>query len=629
MIGDSQGRPVQVPKRDMTGAVWRPKLKAWFVRTGGGFAYVPRTILLVWQVSKWGTTLLVLLTLVSAGLPVARSWVAKLILDAVVAARSLTPSILDGALSGAKRWVIMEVVLIVCGSCIDRGLTLLHQIIGLRLSTEVNLRILQKATSLTLSDIETPEYYDKSARARREASSRPLALVEKCMEMMRNGLMLTIYGALMFRFNSWLVLALVVAGIPSFVSAMFFSSTTFKILNRRSPEARRLNYIGNILSTDKYAKEVQLFNLSPIFLNRYRRLAEASDKEDQKLATRRTGWSFILSLLSTGAYYACYIIVVIAAATRKCSLGEMTFYLAAFRNGRRGLESILEAIGGMYEDNLYMANLFSFLDIAPTRHDRSIWHQPINELGIRFLNVGFCYPDAKKWALEQVSLFIPQGLSLAVVGENGAGKTTLIKLLTRLYEPTEGQILLDGRDIRAWDIASLRARMSVIFQDFNRYNLSLRDNIAVGEMRYLRDDHRIIAAAERGGVGSLATSLHYSIDTQLGRAFENGIELSGGQWQKIALARAFIRDGADIFILDEPTAALDAKSEQTIFERFQAYAKGRTAIIITHRFPTARIANQIIVLEHGHLIEKGSHLELLEVNGTYARLFAIQANGYR
>jgi ATP-binding cassette subfamily B protein len=376
---------------------------------------------------------------------------------------------------------------------------------------------------------------------------------------------------------------------------------------------------------------VKLFGLGPVLLARYRRLAESFFAQDRTLAIRRAVWTFGLSLLATAAFYGCYAAVAVAAATGAITLGAMTLYLVAFRQGQQSFQAVLGALGGMYEDNLYMSNLFDFLAIpagGPAPAGKAA--EPLRqEEGIRFENVGFRYAGAEEWALRGIDLFIPRGESLALVGENGAGKTTFIKLLTRLYAPTEGRILLDGHDLRDMDAGALRARVGVIFQDFNQYQFVLRENIGTGSVEHMEDRPRIERAVERGGARELVDSLTAGLETQLGRWFKGGAELSGGQWQKVALARAFMREEADILVLDEPTAALDAAAEHAVFERFRKLAHGRTAILISHRFPTVRMADRILVLEHGRIVEQGAHAELLAAAGRYAKWFALQAEGYR
>jgi ATP-binding cassette subfamily B protein len=409
---------------------------------------------------------------------------------------------------------------------------------------------------------------------------------------------------------------------------MRFSKAAFNLRNWRSPVTRKLNYLEYVLANDEHAKEVKLFGLGALLLDRYRSLAWSFYDEDRALATRRTGWAWLLSMVGTGAFYGCYAAMVYSAATGVLTLGQMTLYVVAFRQGQQAFQSILGSVGGMYEDNLYMTNLFSFLAI-PTASPPSEPPETTGEKGIRFENVGFRYPGKDVWALRNINLTIRAGESLALVGHNGAGKTTFIKLLTGLYAPNEGRVLLDGLDVAAWQPAALRQRIGVIFQDFNQYHLPVRENVGFGSAPHLDDEARVRRALESGGATADVAALKAGLDTHLGRWFSrDGSELSGGQWQKIALSRAFMREEADILVLDEPTAALDAVAEQAVFERFRKLAVGRTTIVISHRFPTVRMADRIIVIEGGEVVEQGSHTELIALAGRYRALFELQASGY-
>ena len=572
-----------------------------------------------------------MLTVVAAALPVAIAWVGKLIVDAVVAAQATTDATdRELAYNLVIRWVIVELGLVIGLGLFERSMELMRQLVGSRLGIDLNVVILEKALTLDLRHFEDPTFYDKLTRARREASSRPLSLVQENFTIIRGVLTLAGYAVVLVRFSPWAVAGLLLAAIPSFISEARFSGAAFRLRNRRSPEARRLNYLEYVLANDEHAKEVKLFRLGPMLLHRYRTLAETFFSDDRKLSVQRASWTFGLSLIASGAFYSCYLAIALAAATGRLSLGDMALYLVAFRQGQSAFQSILTALGGMYEDNLYMSNLFEYLAIPTAALASQKNEAPVRtEEGIRFEHVGFRYPDAPTWALRAVSLFIPKGESLALVGQNGAGKTTFIKLLTRLYEPTEGRILLDGRDLRDWEEGRLRSRIGVIFQDFNEYQFAVRENVGFGSVEHLADEPRIIRAVERGGATEVVAALSAGLETQLGRYFQDGAELSGGQWQKLALARAFMREEADILVLDEPTAALDAVAEQAVFERFRALTRDRTAIVISHRFPTVRMADRIIVIEHGHIVEQGTHHELLAAGGRYARLFTLQAEGYR
>ncbi|HMK73339.1 MAG TPA: ABC transporter ATP-binding protein, partial [Myxococcaceae bacterium] len=492
--------------------------------------------------------------------------------------------------------------------------------------------ILEKALTLELRHFEDPDFYDRLTRARREASLRPISVVTESFQLVQNALTLLGYAGLLVSFSPWAVVGLLLAALPATVAEMRFSQQAFRLRNWRSPDSRRLLYLEYVLANDDHAKEVKLFGLGPMLLDRYRSLGETFYREDRQLAVRRAGWSYALSLVATLAFYGCYAVVAIAAATGTLSLGLMTLYVVAFRQGQQAFQSILTALGGMYEDNLYMSNLFEYLAIPtgrPAPAPALPAAAPGVEQGIRFEDVGFRYPDSEAWALRHVSLLIPRGQSLALVGQNGAGKTTFIKLLTRLYTPTEGRILLDGIDLAAWDEAALRGRLGVIFQDFNQYQLRFRENVGVGSVEHLEDVLRVERAVEQGGAGEVLSSLGAGLETPLGRWFKDGVELSGGQWQKVALARAFMREEADILVLDEPTASLDAEAEHAIFQRFRELARGRTTILISHRFSTVRMADRIVVIEHGQLVEQGTHAELMALGGRYAHLFTLQAKGYQ
>lgn len=569
------------------------------------------------------------LTAFGALVPLAIAYVGKRIVDAVVARSG--PATL--------RWVLTELGLVVAFATVQRGLGLVRSLLGARLGIDINVSILEKATRLDLRWFEDAEFYDKLTRARREASSRPVALVTEGFQLLQNVVTLVGFAAVLVRFSPWAVLVLLVATLPATIAEMRFSKTTFRVRNWRSAESRRLLYLEYVLANDEHAKEVKLFGLGPLLLGRYRELAESFYSEDRKLALKRASVTHVLSLLGTGSFYGAYVAMATLAARGSISLGDMTLYILAFRQGQQAFQSALGAIGSMYEHNLYMSNLFAFFDLeaasmptltsAEANRDLAPAAGGTNESGIRFENVSFRYAGKEAWALQNIDLTIAKGESLALVGENGAGKTTLIKLLTRLYEPTSGRILLDGRDLRTWDEGELRARVGVVFQDFNQYHLRVRENVGFGSVGALDDDARLARAVERGGAEEVVAGLKGGLEAPLGRWFQEGTELSGGQWQKIALARAFMREEADILVLDEPTAALDAEAEHAVFARFRELAIGRTTIVISHRFPTVRMATRIVVLDKGSIKEVGSHDELVRANGKYARMFELQAEGYR
>jgi ATP-binding cassette subfamily B protein len=589
------------------------------------FRHTRATVGLVWQSSPRLTVLLGGLTLLGAGIPLAIAWVGKAIVDAAVAHHR----------DSTVHWVAVELCLVVAQAAVLRALALVRGLLGARLGLDINVRILEKALTLELRHFEDPDFYDRLTRARREASVRPISVVTESFQLVQNVLTLFGYAGLLFSFSPWAVLGLLLAALPATLAEMRFSQQAFRLRNWRSPDSRRLLYLEYVLANDDHAKEVKLFGLGPMLLGRYRSLGETFYKEDRQLALRRAGWSYALSLVGTLTFYGCYAVVAVAAAAGKLTLGLMTLYVVAFRQGQQAFQSILTALGGMYEDNLYMSNLFECLAIPtgrvvpPVAAAALLGPADLAERGIRFEDVGFRYPDAEGWALRHVSLFIPHGQSLALVGQNGAGKTTFIKLLTRLYTPTEGRILLDGLDLQTWDDAVLRSRLGVIFQDFNQYQFRFRENVGVGSVEHLEDAPRVHRAVEEGGATELLAGLAEGLETPLGRWFKDGTELSGGQWQKVALARAFMREEADILVLDEPTAALDAEAEHAIFQRFRELARGRTTLLISHRFSTVRMADRIVVIEHGQLVEQGTHAELMALGGRYAHLFTLQAKGYQ
>ncbi|HEX2853979.1 MAG TPA: ABC transporter ATP-binding protein [Opitutaceae bacterium] len=569
------------------------------------------------------------LTLASAALPLGMTYVGKLIVDAVMAAQAATDmATRDAARGEAVYWLLVEFVLVGGLMVVERGLLLARQLLEKVLGTEINVLIMEKAMQMELADFEDAGFYDKLVRARREASTRPLSLVHGTFQVVRSGLTLAGCATLLMHFNPWTVLGLLVAVVPAFIAEVNFSAATFRLRRRRAPEARQIAYLEWIISSDNHAKEMKLFSLGPLLVARYKQKAKAFYEEDRRLALVHSFWGSALTLLGLAAFYGSYLAVILATALGRLTLGEMTFCVAAFRQGQQSFQSVLNAVNGMYQDNLYMSNLFEFL-LMPVRFRRSGAVQTARrEHGIRFEGVGFRYPGVATWALRDISLFVPAGESIALVGQNGAGKTTFIRLLTGLYDPDEGAVLLDGRDVRGWDPADLRRRMGVIFQDFNQYQFLLRENIGVGSIDHLGDDSRIERAVLRSGADSFVAGLNRGLDTQLGRMFEGGVNLSGGQWQKVALARAFMREEADIFVLDEPTAALDVESEHAIFQRFAAVAKGKTTILISHRFRTVRKAGRIIVIEGGRIVEQGSHQKLMNDRGRYAAMFALQADGY-
>jgi ATP-binding cassette, subfamily B, bacterial len=591
----------------------------------GVFRYSRRAIELVWTTSRALTVALAVLTLIAGVLPASVAFVGSRIVDAVVAA------IRDGGVDSSHvlAFVALEGLLVASIAAAQRGISFCQSLLRAQLGQRVNVMILEKALTLELRHFEDSEFYDKLTRARREASSRPLSLVMRTFGLVQNGISLVSYGTLLAHFSPWAVVVLLVAGLPAFVAETKFSGDAFRLFRWRSPETRMQLYLEAVLSREDHAKEVKLYGLGPRLLGRYRDIFHRLYSEDRALTIRRDAWGFGLGLIGTLSLYGAYAWIAVSTVHRAISLGQMTMYLMLFRQGQAAVSAMLSSVGGMYEDNLYLSTLYEYLETDVPQAPGSRTYGPHPEDGIRFEDVSFAYPGSEAAALEHVTVHLKPGGSLALVGENGSGKTTLIKLLTRLYLPTSGRILLDGQDLAEWDEQALRERIGVIFQDFNRYQMLVGENVGAGDDRYFEDEARWREAAEKGRAGEFIDTLPSTYHTQLGKWFKDGRELSGGQWQKIALSRAFMRTRADILVLDEPTAAMDAQAEAEIFEHFRQLAKGRITILISHRFSTVRMADQIAVLDQGRIVEQGSHEELMKLNGNYAHLFTLQARGYR
>jgi ATP-binding cassette, subfamily B, bacterial len=604
---------------------WRERLEE--VRTAYG--NIPGSFRLVWNADKAATIVMAVLTILSAALPASQAWAGALIVDSVV--HSLNNKLTaEQGLNAALPLLLLEFGLLLAGAIISQVRRLYEHVLNARLGHFINTEIIRKALSLDLQYFEDAAFYDKLQNARREADFRAVGIINGVFMIAQNVLTLISFAALLIVFNPWISLILFGATVPAFIAQGRFSRLYFRLLTWHAPEFRRMQYIEHLLTVDNSVKEVKLFGLGEPLLKRYSATFWEFFREDTRLAYQRSWISLGLGLIASLSYYFAYGWIIYIAVTGAITLGGMTLYLALFRQSQGTVQGLFDNINRLFENGLFMDNLFGFLDLKPQMVQHTTPSSMPTKLsgGLEFRNVSFRYPGREDWAVRNVSLTIAPGEKIALVGPNGAGKTTLIKLLTRLYDPTEGSILLDGVDLREYDPDQLRQRIGVIFQDFVKYQLTARENIGFGQIDQLENSTLIDQAAARGGADDVVNELPGGMDTMLGRWFQNGHELSGGQWQKVALSRAFMRDG-EVLVLDEPTAALDAEREYEIFQRFRELTEGKIAVLISHRFSTVRMADQIIVIEDGQVTEQGTHQALLAQGGTYARLFEMQAEGYR
>ena len=612
---------------------WRERITA--------LRYVPKLFGLVWQTHRGYTLAMVLLRLLRAFVPVSAMWAAKLIIDEVIAlvaqpGASLTP---------LWKVVALELGIVVFGEILARASSLIESLLGDLFSNEISVRLMRHAATLDLEQFEDPEFYDHLERARRQTTGR-IGLIAMMLTMGQDVLTLLSLSAALVVYNPWLLLLLAIAIIPSFLGETHFASLSYSLLFRWTPERRELDYLRYVGASDRTAKEVQMFGLAGWLSDRYAVLAQRYYDANKSLSVRKGVVSALLSILGTLGYYAAYVTILLRAVAGTITIGTLTFLASAFGRSRDLIQRLLLSASDIYEQSLYLRDLFVFFEMRPTIASRPGARpvpRPIRT-GFVFEDVGFRYPGSDRWAVRHVSFSIRTGERIALVGENGAGKTTITKLIARLYDPSEGRILLDGVDLRDYDLASLRQAIGVIFQDFVRYDMRFDENVGVGEIEgvsgYLervRDatgempgvpPGPIVDAAERSMASSLLPRFSQGYRQMLGRRFDDGVDLSGGEWQKIALARAYMRS-AQLLILDEPTAALDARAEYEVFVRFNQLMAGRMAVVISHRFSTVRMADRIIVLAHGQVVEEGTHDQLVQQGGLYGELFEMQAAGYR
>ena len=606
---------------------WRERLQA--------LRHLPKLLRMVWDTNPAYVVGILVLRVSRSAVPLAVLWVGKLIVDEVV--HAITVHQAGGPLAWTRLAVLLgiELAIALVGEGLSRVSALLESLLGDLFANRTSVQLMQHAASLDLEQFENAEIYDKLERARRQTVGR-IGLFTMLLATLQDLITLISLAAALAVYVPWLLVLLVVAVLPSLLGETHFASLGYSLLYSWTPERRQLDYLRYIGASDISAKELKLFGLSDFLVGRYDRLSHEFYEANKSLAVRRSVVSTLLSIVGTLGYYAAYAVIiyltVIGHESRAgvFTIGVLTFLAGSFRQSRDLIQRVLLSLSQVFEQSLYLEDLFSFLDIEPSiRRNPGAKQVPVPiRVGFAFEGVGFRYPGSEHWAVRGLDFALAPGERVALVGENGAGKTTLVKLLARLYDPTEGRILLDGVDLREYDIDSLRHNIGVIFQDFVRYDFALKENIAVGNIGRLGDEPAIRTAAERSLADSVAQRLQGKYDQMLGKRFDGGVDLSGGEWQKVALARAYMRD-AQLLILDEPTAALDARAEYEVFLRFSELTKGRMAVLISHRFSTVRMADRIVVLKGGELVEQGTHEALVALGGLYSELFQLQAAGYR
>jgi ATP-binding cassette subfamily B protein len=591
--------------------------------------HIPPLLRLVFQTHRGYTTAILFLRAVRSLIPLAVLWIGKLIIDAVIGGVAAVRAGQTPDWWHLAGLVGLELGIAVVGEGLARLSSLLESLLGDLFGNRLSVRLMEHAATLDLAQFEDPEIYDHLERARRQTIGR-IGLFTLLLGTAQDLVTLISLASVLLVQLPWLLLLLTLAVLPAFLGEAHFASLGYSLLFQWTPERRLLDYLRYMGASDESAKEVKLFGLSKFLVGRYAALSDKFYQENKSLAVRRNIASTLLVTLGTLGYYGAYGVIIYRTVLGAFSIGTLTFLAGSFRQSRDLIQRVLLALSQIYEQSLYLSDLFTFFDVQPTvvtKPGARAVPRPIRT-GFQFENVGFRYPGSQRWAVRHLSFSFEPDERIALVGENGAGKTTLVKLLARLYDPDEGRILLDGVDLRDYDLVSLRQNIGIIFQDFVRYDFNLRENIGVSQVDALHDDARIREAARRSLADSVAQRVPQGFDQMLGRRFDEGVELSGGEWQKVALARAYMRD-AQVLILDEPTAALDARAEYEVFLRFAELTKGRMAVLISHRFSTVRMADRILVLKGGELVDDGTHEELLARGGLYAELFSLQAAGYR
>lgn len=599
----------------------KPTIKEKFAALGN----LPRFFKLVWETNHWYAMLDAILRLIRSAIPVSILYIGKLIIDEVILLSKGTSS------DHTYLWelVAAEFALAIIADVLSRATILIDSLLGDLFSNYTSIKIMEHAATLDLDQFEDSAFYDKLELARQQTVGRTI-LLSQILTQVQDIITMAFLMVGLMAFNPWLILLLLIAIVPAFIGESYFNDRSYALTHSQTPERRELDYMRYLGASDETAKEVKLFNLSGFLIDRFKTLSNKFYDDNKKLSIKRASWGTLFALLGSIGYYIAYVVMILKTVEGVLTIGTLTFLAGSFRQLRSLLENILSRFTTVSQGAIYLRDFFEFFEIEPKIVIASKpvpFPNPIKQ-GFTFENVGFKYHNTDSWANQHLSFTLCVGEKLALVGENGAGKTTLVKLLARLYDPTEGRILLDGIDLREYDIMDLRKNTGIIFQDYLRYQMSFAQNIAVGNIGEQYNRPLIKLSAEKSLANLLAEKLPQQYDQALGRRFNNGVELSGGEWQKVALARAYMKE-AQLLILDEPTSALDARAEYEVFQRFAELTKGKTAVLISHRFSTVRMANRILVLEKGQLIEIGNHEELLNKNGRYAELFLLQAQGYK
>ncbi len=566
--------------------------------------------------------------MVQGGLPLVSLYLTKRVVDSVTAGFAAADK--QTAFAETAVFIALLAVVTLAGFVFAALTSLVNEVKALHISDHIENILHSKSVAMDLEYYETPQYYDTMHRAQQEAPYRPARIVDGLVRLAQSSMTLLAMVALLFSFHWGVAVVLFAAAVPGVLVKLRYAGQMFRWQRERTPAERLANYFQWLITSSSAAKEMRVFDLGNIFVNRFRSQRQTIRKERLAMSLRRSLAELLAQLAGALAIFGAYAFIAYRTVRGAITMGDLVMYYQAFQRGQGYLKEMLHSLAGLYEDGLFLSNFYEFLELKPKIVEPLVpvaMPQPMRT-GIVFERVSFQYPNADDKVLEEVSLTIRPGQVAAFVGENGSGKTTIVKLLARLYDPTEGAITADGIDVRQFASKELRSQISVIFQDYMHYHLAARENIWFGDATLEPTDGRIAAAATISGADEVIGKLPQGYETPLGKWFQNGVELSTGQWQKIALARAFMRD-AQIVVLDEPTSSLDAQAEYEVFQKFREIIRGRMAILISHRFSNLRLADVIYVLEHGKILESGSHEELMQKGGKYAHLFELQARSYR